>query len=184
MAKTLRWTYSDFLTWPDDGYRYEILDGEMVKEPAPLEPHQATLRRLVFMLGDYLGDEERERLYFAPFAVILDDHNVVQPDLLYVRASRHAIVQEKGVFGPPDFVVEILSPSTKKRDLVTKRDIYARLGIVEYWVIDTKQKWIDQWWEPSAEGYQKEKRHAHTDAASSVAIEGFTLRVSELFPSY
>ena len=125
----------DLSHMPDDGKRYEVLEGDLAVSPAPNRRHQ----RLVLNCVDFFRTLEQRGLgevYTAPFDVVLDDHNVVEPDVLFVRQERLDIVTDANVQGAPDIVVEILSPDTRDRDLTVKARLYARFGVPEYWVID------------------------------------------------
>jgi Uma2 family endonuclease len=129
-------TYDDYRRLPDDGRRYEILDGEIYVTPAPGTSHQRTSRDLGFLLHDHVRRRGLGEILIAPIDVILDRSTVVQPDLLFVAASRSAMITERGVEGPPDLVVEILSPGSDDRDRGAKRQLYARFGVAHYWLVD------------------------------------------------
>ncbi|HEX9981694.1 MAG TPA: Uma2 family endonuclease [Thermoanaerobaculia bacterium] len=131
-----RLTYEDYLLLPEDGRRYEILDGELYVNASPLRKHQAVLRDLVFRIGAYLEEHPIGSVYFAPFDVVLSEHDVVQPDLLFISNEREQIITHKNVSGAPDLAVEILSESSRKTDEITKRKRYERFGVSEYWVMD------------------------------------------------
>ena len=146
-------TYSDFRRLPDDGYRYELLDGLLVKEPAPATPHQAVVRRLLDALLHHLDPIQKEGLFIAPIAVVLSATTVVQPDVLYIRLNRLEIVREEAILGAPDVVFEILSSSTRARDLTTKHDLYALHGVDEYWIVDRRERRVYAYQEPMAGRY-------------------------------
>jgi len=137
-----RYTYADYRTWPDDE-RWELIEGVAWNmSPAPAVRHQAILGELHIQVAPFVKGT-RCRVFLAPFDVLLpesasqredDVPNVVQPDLTGIcEASR---ITERGCFGAPDWVVEILSPWTLKKDLDAKFALYERNGIREYWVID------------------------------------------------
>jgi Uma2 family endonuclease len=131
----VRFNYRDYLLLPEEK-RYEILEGELFVVPAPNIRHQRLCRDLL----DFLLHHTRERMLgevlSAPCDVVLSDENVVQPDILYIRNERLGIIGEANVSGPPDLVVEVLSPASRGRDLEIKRKIYAAFGVQEYWVVD------------------------------------------------
>jgi Uma2 family endonuclease len=129
------WTYDDLASLPDDGKRYEILDGVLFVSPSPRLRHQDVLKRLFVA---FLALEQRKvaKVYFAPLDVILSPTKVVVPDLLVVRNERRSIFAERGVEGAPDLVIEVLSPSTAKHDRTRKRRFYAKNGVREYWIVD------------------------------------------------
>lgn len=134
-------THTDFLLFPDDGKRHELIDGEHYVGPSPVRRHQAILRNLFLELGPFVRDCGLGEIYFAPLDVILSDIDVVAPDLLFVSNERREILQD-WVRGAPDLVVEILSPSTRSRDERLKRDLYERKGVEEYWVVDPEAETI------------------------------------------
>ena len=130
-------TYDDFLLFPDDGKRHELIDGEHYVTPSPNIRHQTILGNLYFLIRTWLEQHPVGRAFMAPLDVVFTQFDVVEPDLLFVSKIRAAdILTAKHVTGAPDIVVEIGSPSTRKRDETIKRRLYERTGVSEYWVID------------------------------------------------
>jgi Uma2 family endonuclease len=130
-------TYEDFVLFPDDGKRHELIDGEHFVTPAPNTKHQAIVVNLTGMIWTYLQQREIGRVLAAPFDVVFSDFDVVEPDLLYLSNARAEVVlTPKHAKGAPDLVVEIGSENTRKRDETNKRRLYERFGVNEYWVID------------------------------------------------
>jgi Uma2 family endonuclease len=134
-AEPIRLTYDDFLGFPDDGRRHELVDGEHVVTPAPVRRHQRISRRLLVAIDSCLQSHPLGEVFAAPLDVILSEHDVVEPDLLFVSNERGDMLEDR-VHGAPDLVVEILSPSSRRMDEVTKRHLYDRFGVLEYWVVD------------------------------------------------
>jgi Uma2 family endonuclease len=133
----LRLTYDDFLLFPDDGKRHEIIDGVHYVTPSPNRRHQELLGRLHFAIAEYLRSHPSQgEVYFAPFDVLFSRWDIVEPDLLLVAGDQLEILTEKNVAGAPALVVETLSPSTRKRDLHLKRRLFERSGVREYWLVD------------------------------------------------
>jgi Uma2 family endonuclease len=131
-----KFTYEDYKQLPDD-QRYEVLEGELVMTPAPKSLHQLILANLHLILGTFVREHGLGKLLFAPTDVVLSERNVVQPDLLFVASNRISIIDLQGaVHGAPDLVVEVLSPSTARRDLEIKMQIYSTYGVREYWIVD------------------------------------------------
>lgn len=136
-----RFTYADYLTWDDD-QRWELIDGEaFCMSPGPNRLHQKWLGELFVQFHSYLDGKPCE-VYVAPFDVRLQESSdtsdeetttVVQPDLIVV--CDHDKLDDRGVKGAPDLVVEIISPSTAKRDIATKYELYQRHGVKEYWLM-------------------------------------------------
>ena len=134
-------TYDDYVRFPEDGKRHELIDGEHFVTPAPHPRHQRILIRLTYELERYLRGNPLGSLLIAPTDVVFTRHDVVQPDLLYISAARSAIV-DANVQGAPDLAVEILSPSGRRYDELTKRDLYERAGVPEYWLVDPEAETV------------------------------------------
>ncbi len=139
------YTYEDYLQLPDEeGYHCEILDGMLIREPAPYVHHQRVSRRLQRLLEDYFASRDSAgEVFDAPIDVTLSDTNVVQPDLIYVPGARIEIMEEARVAGAPHLVVEILSKWTRSKDRVRKRNIYERMQVPHYWVVDPQDEAIE-----------------------------------------
>ena len=136
-------TYEDYLQFPDDGLRHEIIEGEHYVTASPVLRHQRILLRFTYLLQSHLERWPAGELLFAPFTVLLSEFNVFEPDLLYISAARLHQLTEKNLQGAPDLVVEILSPSTQSRDRRLKREVYERTGVEEYWVVDPDENVIE-----------------------------------------
>ena len=143
----LPYTYDDYCTLPEDmSRRYELLHGDFYMVPAPTTRHQRILKKLYSLLQREVEKHRLGDVLFAPVDVILgqgDAREVVQPDLLFIAQGRLEIVKLHGIEGPPDLVVEILSPGTEQRDRGYKLTMYARHGVPEYWIIDPDARMID-----------------------------------------
>jgi Uma2 family endonuclease len=119
-------TYDDYVLFPDDGRRHEIIDGEHTVTPAPFLRHQALVRRFILALGAVIERGGLGELFPAPVDVLLTRHDIVQPDLVFIAKERLDILTEANVQGAPDLVIEILSPATRRKDEGEKRELYAR----------------------------------------------------------
>lgn len=136
-ASGVKLTYDDFLLFPDDGKRHELIDGEHYVTPSPNTRHQRISGRLHLLIGNWLEAHPVGQLFYAPFDVVFSNFDVVEPDLLYMSNARAAeILTVKHVAGVPELVIEIGSPGTRKRDETLKRRLYERTGVTEYWVVD------------------------------------------------
>src|SRR5213083_1303169 len=133
-------TYEDYCTLPDDGLRYEIIDGMLFAEPSPRRAHQKAVGNLFTILHAWVRAHDLGEVYVAPFDVLLDPSTTVEPDLVFVVRDRLEIVADRGVEGAPDLLVEVLSPGTARRDRVRKLNAYARLGVRHYWLVDRDAK--------------------------------------------
>ncbi len=129
-------TYADLIALPNDRNRYEILEGELQVTAAPNTMHQTAVTNLTIILGNYVRRHRLGRVFTAPYDVLLSDTTVVETDLLFVSNERRSIVEPRFVRGAPDLVVEVTSPSTAQTDRHAKRQVYARLGVPNYWRLD------------------------------------------------
>ena len=130
-------TYDDFLLFPDDGKRHELIDGEHYVTPSPNTKHQRIVGSLHGAIWNYLRAHPGGEIFLAPFDVVFSRFDVVEPDLLYVSKARAAqILTAEHVKGSPDLVIEVASPTTRRRDQTIKRRLYERSGVAEYWVVD------------------------------------------------
>ena len=184
-----RFSYGDYRTWPDEE-RWELIDGQAWSmSPAPATNHQELSGRLYIRLAAYLKAKPC-RAFAAPFDVLLpagdefDDEvdTVVQPDIV-VYCDRSKITKA-GARGAPDLVVEILSPSTARKDLNEKFRLYERRGVREYWVVDPGNESVQVWRKKPEGGYDsgelREPLHDFS-AVSSRVLEGFAVDPKELF---
>jgi len=130
--------YSDLLAAPDDGKRYELVQGDLFVTPSPSPAHQRISRRLQRQLEDFFHDRSTGEVFNAPIDLILTNQDVLVPDLLVVTQPQH--ITKRGIEGPPLVVVEILSPSTQRQDRGTKARRYAELGVEHYWIVDPVKK--------------------------------------------
>jgi len=138
-------TYEDFLSFPDDGRRHELIDGEHFVTPSPAERHQRVLLKLVLALGNYFEAAGAGCVYCAPFDVVLSNHDIVEPDLLVILADQQDIVTEKHVRGAPAIVIEILSPGTRSRDETLKRRSSTSIFTSDMHTISRRRPWIRFW---------------------------------------
>lgn len=132
----LKLTYDDYAAMPDDGRRYQLIEGDLEVTPAPSLAHQRVSRNLGLALADHVRRRRLGSVFYAPTDVILDERTVLQPDILFVSRQRSRILSERGVEGAPDLVVEVLSPATRRFDRASKLRLYARAGVSECWLVD------------------------------------------------
>jgi Uma2 family endonuclease len=136
-------TYEDYVLLPNDGKRYEILEGELTVTPAPSTKHQTASVNLLVLLSHYIKERDLGKLFHAPIDLILESTSVLQPDLLFVSQANRHIITDRAIEGAPDLVVEILSPTTSRTDRVTKAQIYARHSVPVYWIVDPEREAIE-----------------------------------------
>ncbi|TWT96561.1 Uma2 family endonuclease [Neorhodopirellula pilleata] len=136
-------TYQDYIGFPDDGNRHEIIDGDHFMNPAPSVYHQAVSRRIQFQLYTQIELKQLGIVADAPIDVQLTPHDIVQPDLVIVLAGRSIITPTK-IKGVPDHLIEILSPSSDYNDRVLKFNLYEREKVPEYWIVDPFEHEVQQ----------------------------------------
>ena len=141
-TKGKRWTYEEYSRLNDD-QRYEVIDGNLLMAPAPDTWHQDYSRKLFRIIDRFATAQKLGEVFYSPIDVILDAENTVQPDLVFVAAANLNFIQRRGIFGVPDLLVELVSPSTVRRDRYDKRDLYARFGVKEYWIGDPANKALE-----------------------------------------
>ncbi len=142
MGTKVKLTYQDYVLLPDDGKRYEILDGDLYVTPSPTARHQRVSFNLSLALGQHVRANGLGEVLCAPLDVILADDSIAQPDILFISNERLPIVRD-WVHGAPDLVIEILSPGTRERDRTLKRHLYARHEVRELWLVDPEAKAVE-----------------------------------------
>lgn len=132
---TTRLTYDDFVKLPDDGKRYEIIDGELYVNAAPVPRHQDIVGNIYFALRIWFK-ANGGKVFVAPLDVVFDEYNVVEPDVIAINPARMAILGEKNLQGAPNLLVEVLSHGSRRNDEIRKRKLYEQRGVDEYWIVD------------------------------------------------
>ena len=136
-GSAVKLTYDDFVKFPNDGKRHELIDGEHYVTPSPNTRHQRLVGRVFLLMGVWLEAHPVGQLFFAPYDVVFSDTDVVEPDLVYLSNGRAAeVLTPLHARGVPELVIEIASRGTRKRDETIKHRLYERAGVSEYWVVD------------------------------------------------
>ncbi|MBS4028962.1 MAG: Uma2 family endonuclease [Ignavibacteriales bacterium] len=141
---SIRLTYEDYCEFPDDGKRYEIIDGELFMAPAPITAHQRASIHLEYYIFEFLKNHPIGEVFHAPCDVLLSQSDIVEPDIFVVLKENEHIITSKNIDGTPDFIVEILSPYNRRMDLKRKRALYEKFGVKEYWIVDTEMETIQK----------------------------------------
>ena len=177
------WTWDDYVRIPDDGQRYEIIDGVLHVSPAPSYDHQLAVYELAALLRNFVIRNGLGRVLGAPFDVRLPGiANPVQPDLLFLRTENLPRPGSACFEGVPDLVVEVLSPGTRKIDQQVKLDAYQRAGVPEYWLVDpVRRSAVVRRLEDGE--YRVTGRYRHDEMVRSEVLDGFEFKVSSLFPA-
>lgn len=142
---TKKLTYQDYMELPEEpGYRFEVIDGILVKEPSPSVLHQRVSRKLQRIMEDYFWKTDPGgEIFGAPLDVTFQDITVVQPDLFYISGEQKHIIKEMRIDGPPKLVVEIMSPSTGRKDRLQKMRIYRHSQVQHYWLVNPEEKTLE-----------------------------------------
>jgi len=141
-----RWTYSEFARLPSEGgERHEVIAGELFVTPAPTLRHQAIVTTLTRLLDGFVEDHGLGHVFTGPVDVLFAEGDYLEPDLVFVRRGREAVMGDRGIEGPPDLVVEVLSPSTEGRDRGLKLERYGHYGVREYWIVDPERRTVEVW---------------------------------------
>ena len=138
VARATRYKADYIWESPDDGQRYEVIDGELIVSPAPGWSHQRGLGKLYVKVALHVYGLRLGEIVTAPVGVALDDENGVQPDIVYISRERAHQISQRGIEGAPDLVVEMLSPSTQAIDRGKKMRRYAASGVRHYWIVDPR----------------------------------------------
>jgi Uma2 family endonuclease len=175
-------TWDDYMLFPEDGMRHELIDGEHYVTPAPFLRHQEIVGRLHLAIGMYLMTHPIGRVFVAPLDVILSKFDVVEPDLLYVSNERAPELLKDWVRGAPDLVIEVGSESTRTRDETVKCALYERAGVIEYWIVDPEidvvriyQRANDRFARP------KELSRRASDVLATELLPGLEIALNALF---
>lgn len=181
-AATLKLTYADFQYFPQDGRRHELVDGEHFVTPSPASKHQLVLGNLFGHLWKHVQSQGLGWVGWSPLDVVLTEYDVLQPDLFFVSRERMDRVEEGRILGAPDLVIEALSPSTRKHDEVTKRRLYEKHGVLEYWIVDVElERFAVHRRQGVRFGQKTELSLEDGDRLSTPLLPGFEVALNELF---
>jgi len=172
-------TVKDYEALPE-GSPYQLIEGELVMSPAPAPDHQRTSIRLSTKLFNLLSKNKKGEVLYSPVDVYLDEENAYQPDIVVILKDGKAEVTERGVEGPPDIVIEILSPSTAYYDLTEKKEVYERVGVREYWIVDPKRKAIEVY-KNTEKGFELYSKAKGTGKVKSFVLPEFEVDLKEVF---
>ena len=178
----MKLTYDDFVHFPDDGKRHELIDGEHYVTPSPNLKHQSIVGNLFGDIWSFLKEHPLGTVFGAPFDVVFSDFDVVEPDVLFVSKARRKVLTPKNIQGAPDLVVEVGSPGTRRRDEPIKHQLYERFGVSEYWVVDPDIDVIKVY--RLADGrYTRVSEITHNagDVLTTPLLPGLELSLAEIF---
>lgn len=176
-------TYEDYVGFPDDLQRHEIIDGDHYVTPSPVSYHQLVSGDLFVGLYRPIQEAGRGKVISAPMDVLLSRVDIVQPDIIVILEGNTSIITEKNIQGAPDLVVEILSPSTSARDRNLKKALYERVGVREYWIVDLDNKRIEQFVMNDDGKYDDAGEHDSSgdDKISARFVSGVTVDLTKVW---
>lgn len=175
------WTLADWERLPDDGYRYELIGGELFVSPPPAVPHQNASGNLFLRMASHAAAHALGKVYCAPIGVMLPPkRNAVQPDIIFVSKRREKIIGLKYIEGVPDLIVEIVSPSNWSVDRQEKFKLYAKAGVKEYWIVDYRPKTIEVFLLHKGE-YALQGKFSVGQKVRAALLKGFEVKVEEVF---
>lgn len=180
LSKKEFFTYQDYLELPDDGNRYEIINGELIMTPAPIPIHQRISRIIGVQLSLFVEKYNWGEVFFSPCDVRLTETDLVQPDIFFIAKENEKIIGEKNIQGTPDLIIEILSPTTAYYDLIEKKELYEKFGVKEYWIVDPKKQWIEIY-ALENDKYKLHQRGEKTEKVHSLLLKGFEIELKDIF---
>ncbi|MBT1704670.1 Uma2 family endonuclease [Chryseosolibacter indicus] len=140
--RTKEWTVEDYLQLGEMNTPCQLINGELIMNPSPTPYHQAVIGNLYELIKP-LAKEAGGLVFLSPLDVHIDKKNVYQPDLIYIRSSNKHIVTQRAIEGVPDLVIEVISPSNIFSDRNTKKKVYQRIGVAEYWIVDPANQTLE-----------------------------------------
>ena len=180
----IRFVYEDYKALPESMARqYELLDGEILMVPAPTTRHRFIAGNIHALLHTHVRSVRSGAVLSSPIDVVLgegDAREVVQPDVLFISSERLHIIVEAEVRGPPDVVVEVLSPGTEARDRTYKRHLYGRYGVREYWLLDPERETLEVYAAANT-GIEQPRTLRVSDMFSSPLFAGLVISLSDIF---
>jgi Uma2 family endonuclease len=177
---TVQLTYDDYAKLPNDGWRYEIAEGDLLMSPAPKPKHERVQMRLYKILDAHAETHRLGEVFVAPQDVVLDQHTVLQPDLFFIAAARLSIVTELNVQGPPDLIVEVESDSDERADWLRKLRAYDRHAIKELWHVRPGPRVVDVY-RRVADHLDQVARPGAYDHLTSPLLPGLSLTLDQVW---
>ncbi len=181
-AVAVKFTYEDYLLFPEDGKRHELINGEHFMSPAPKTFHQRILGRLFTAFSNFLKKSRLGEVFIAPTDVVLSDFDVVEPDLVFIASANLHLITENNIQGAPDLVVEVLSPSSRKTDEMIKRKLYQQYGVQEYWIVDPELQMV-KIYRMTEHGYVRtaERSSEKNEVLTTPLLPGMEINLAEIF---
>ncbi len=179
-AHKTKLSYQDYQNLPEDGNRYELINGELIMVAAPLTIHQIVSANIFFELQTYAKKTKSGIVLTSPIDVVLSEHNILQPDIIFITNERKSIITEKNIQGAPDLVIEILSPSSFYYDWFDKKELYEQHGVMEYWIVDPLRYWVETY-QRKKNKFEKFQRRDKTGNLISSVLSDFSITLEKMF---
>jgi Uma2 family endonuclease len=180
-AQKTRMTWNDYAALPDDGRRYEVIEGELIVSPAPTFRHQEVVAELTMTLRSYAETHGLGKVVASPVDVRLDEHTVCQPDILFIRKDRLSIVADQ-VMGAPDLVIEVLSPWTADTDRRRKAKLYAKFAVPHYWIVSPQDEAVILY-RLAGDTYERVAMYQGADRFEAEPFAELTIDLSRVWPT-
>ena len=178
--KNRRWTFDELLAeLPESNLPTELWDGELIMWPAPPFFHQKIVARFLEPLDNWVTQHHLGETGHAPLDMVLSTCCATQPDVVFISNERLSIIKER-IMEAADLVAEVISPGSRRRDRIDKRDLYEQHGVQEYWIIDPEAKTVEVLHLEKGT-YQLVGRWHPGERAQSRLLKGFEVPVSPLF---
>ena len=175
-----RWTFEELAAeLPESNLPTELWDGELIMSPSPTPLHQEVADRFHDFLKAWVRHERAGKTWCAPIDMVLSTRRSTQPDVLFISTARLNIVQDR-IRGAADLVAEVVSPDSRRRDRLDKRDLYEQYGVKEYWIIDPEAQTVEALFLEAGQ-YRLVGRWRPGEQARSRLLKGFTFSVNRLF---
>ncbi|QGP90917.1 Putative restriction endonuclease [Neomoorella glycerini] len=175
-------TYEDYLLFPEDGRRHELIGGDHYMTPAPTVVHQRFLRNLSHILSEYVTKNKLGEVLFSPIDVVISPGDVVQPDLIFISNNRRQRLTPKNVQGAPDLVVEVISDASRRLDRKLKRNLYGRYDVLEYWLFDPDLRLAEIFRRDEAGRLVKAAEYEDEGELTSPLLPGLVIDLKLLWP--
>lgn len=174
-----RKTVADFMALPE-GTLAELIDGEILRSPTPFVNHQRVVVRLFRVLDAFVNQRKLGEVLVAPIDVHLPSGDVVEPDIVFISSANAGILQD-WIRGVPDLVVEVLSTTRVERDRIVKRELYARNGVTEYWIVDPEARAVEVF-TLAGDRYEPDGYVQADEVMESPLLPDLKFQVANLFP--
>lgn len=164
----------------EEGFFYELINGNIVKKQAPSPAHQQAVTELVTIMNTFVREKQLGKVYTSPIDVFFYKYNNTQPDIIFIKKEHNFIVTNNGIEGHPDLIVEVLSPSTFRYDRKEKMELYCGFGVSEYWIVDPKNQSVEVYTLEN-DRYNMTYFAIENGDIGSKTLEGLKFEVSSIF---